>query len=256
MGAFVSKPIVVDQLLGVLNDLTAVSKRPASNSPHSAAAHHAPDALRSGRSILMETLRRRLGTGRAPAILFDDLLQRCSGNDDFARKILEKFRQRMPTAIDAICDAAAELPPRHLRSAGPRPQGGLRQRQGDPDHAPPRSWSSGPSGTDAGNPAWYVAQLREEQRLCEEWFAAATAAPDLVACPCRRRRHLRRGRPDPDRPQPDLATGAGCPPPLGTPRRTDPELKDCHALGRLPQPRTPTPQRSTLDHECPDCRRR
>ncbi|AMV18788.1 PAS domain-containing hybrid sensor histidine kinase/response regulator [Planctomyces sp. SH-PL14] len=179
MGAFVSKPIVVDQLLGVLNDLTAVSAAARIEQPAAAVLSTLPTLSAADESVLQETFE-GIPEPVAPAILLDDLLQRCSGNETFARKILEKFRQRMPTSIDAICEAAMNC---HHATCGPLAHAlkGASASVGaariSAAAAELEQWSK---RHDAGNPAWYVAQLREEQRICEEWFAATTSEPNWL----------------------------------------------------------------------------
>lgn len=192
MVAFVSKPIVVDQLLETLTTFIPPVKRPQSAAPQPPPTPIAVKAERATPPTQATPLQIPDPPplpGAEPAVLLTELLQRCSGNEGFAVRILQKFQAKLPAVVRRIADAARDrshaacAPLAHALKGS---AANVSARILSAVAADLERWAKDHSDAD---PAWYLDQLDREAERFEAWLSS----------------HIRSGGNSPEAPLSELA---------------------------------------------------
>ena len=201
MVAFVSKPIVVDQMLATLNDHIRSQAFPSK----AAATTPVASVKRPGDAVAPAEARtdspeeeERVPAVQAvfdeePAIHLHELLQRCSGNENFAVRILQKFQTKLPAVVQGIVDAARDRSHALCAPLAHSLKGSAANVSARVLSAAAAELEQWARRQDSSDPAWFVSRLQGEADRCGEWLGqyiqtggqvgkiSRTNAADLVA---------------------------------------------------------------------------
>jgi PAS domain S-box-containing protein len=218
MVAFVSKPIVVDQLLATLSDSikTCQPRRDSKEAPAEAATDKPLKLTASKNELEHEELEITASAGAAStvripppshrttveepavesepavavleseedgaalaAVALDELLHRCSGNRDFAIRILQKFAVRLPAAVEAVTEAAVTRNHTVVAPLSHSLKGSAGSVSAKAVSAAASELEQWAKRRDDMDPAWMIGKLHEEVERCQEFLrqVASTGWP-------------------------------------------------------------------------------
>jgi len=180
MVAFVSKPIVVDQMLETLTTYIRPSTVSKAKADECATR---TEAMATERRSIQAAAEDRvefaasdlcgapISIDAEPAIVLSELLHRCSGNEGFAVRILQKFQTKLPSVVRSIADAARD---RSYAACAPLAHSlkgsaaNVSARVLSAAAADVERWAKQKDETD---PAWFLDQLDREADRLETWLS-------------------------------------------------------------------------------------